>query len=70
LRKNCRSKPHRSASGQFRFDLSRFLLRDSTSGHICNGEWPGPRRARIADNSFSEFEFNRSRRVEVPNRRS
>jgi hypothetical protein len=68
LRKNCCSKPHRSPSGQFRFDLSGFLIRDSKSG--CISTVDGLDRARIADNSFSKFEFNCSRRVEARNLQS
>jgi hypothetical protein len=47
--------------GQFGFNFSRCLLRDSKSSYICNsGRALRRRRARPANNSFSEFKFNQA----------
>ena len=47
--------------GQFGFNFSRCLLRDSKSSYICNsGRALRPRRARPANNSFTEFYFNQA----------
>jgi hypothetical protein len=47
--------------GQFGFNFSRCLLRDSKSSYICNsGRAFRPRRARPANNSFTEFKFNQA----------
>ena len=47
--------------GQFGFNFSRCLLRNSKSGYICNsGRALRPRRARAANNSFTKFKFNQA----------
>ena len=47
--------------GQFGFNFSSCLLRDSKSSYICNsGRALRPRRARSANNSFTKFEFNQA----------
>jgi hypothetical protein len=47
--------------GQFGFNFSRCLLRDAKSSYICNsGRVLRPRRARPANNSFTEFKFNQA----------
>jgi hypothetical protein len=46
---------------QFGFNFSSCLLRDSKSNYICNsGRALGPRGARPANNSFTEFKFNQA----------
>ena len=45
--------------GQVGFNFSKCLLRDSKSSYICNsGRALRPRRARPANNSFTELKFN------------
>jgi hypothetical protein len=47
--------------GQFGFNFSSCLLRDSKSSYICNsGRALRRRRARPANNSFTKFEFNQA----------
>jgi len=47
--------------GQFGFNFSSRLLRDSKSSYICNsGPALRPRRARPANNSLTKFEFNQA----------
>jgi hypothetical protein len=47
--------------GQFGFNFSSCLLRDSKSSYICNsGPALRPRRACPANNSFTKFEFNQA----------
>jgi hypothetical protein len=44
------------SGGQFGFNFSSCLLRDSKSSYICNsGRALRPRRARPANNSFTKF---------------